>query len=458
MCGCAGRRIRTSVPGPSALRGCTVCSGVAIRVKRGLWSYVRKHSDSFCLQLATDDDRAVAAMERAVEAIRSVPHPNEPDEPAASYVSEIELVRGGPVVMCDLKDLPDPVLRRVLDAVVAGLETAGIDGTLQPPPDGKDAPFWTVLADGHHVPPYPAGWALLVARRHDWQRVSLPHPWIEALTEWLLEDTGGGSVFWAAVSSVAFQLPANTLPGFLGRPSGSLGAAVGEVDDRLRHVQIDPYHVVISERGPSINGDALDRSATRLENLAREMAPEAAYLALDYPAARTRFGEHRFPVDRNHFRSSPRLSVPGAYPWQVLSRAHAEVLPALPAGAVWIDDDHVEVAFGDREAWMRPDTRADVEAAAEAVLDALLRDPPRDARPHEGDWTTRDDVCTLLASVPAAVSFTSRRCGSAYRPGAFVEIDLLGGEPPLVRLTPSHASGSGRLVTELVEALKGPRA
>lgn len=435
---------------------------MAVTLKRGLWSYVRKYSDSFWLQLATDDDeRAAAALERAIEAILAVPHPDEPDEPAASYVSDVVVVPGGPVVSCDFKDLPSPILRSALDAVVASLEADGIEGTLQPPPSPKDAPFWTVLADGHHTPPYPTGWALLVVRDKSgaWPS-ALPAPWTESLSTWALEASSDDDLFWAAIVSMAFRMPTTALRTFLARPLSVAGVVTGDHRDRLRHININGSHIVVSERGPSVQGDALDRSAERLRALAREMAPHSEYVALDFPAARTKFGRHEFPMHQHHFGTTPRICVPGAYPWQILTRTHADALDHLPPDATWLDDDHVEVALGDPHAWMAPSTRVEPERRAEQVLLPLLREAPRRVVvvADPGTWGTLDDVRSLLAGIDAATALRLDKKtsigmeGELRAEGAFIEV-FINHPAGRVVLEPSHATRSHELVDDLVRAL-----
>lgn len=430
---------------------------MAVSLKRGLWSYVRKHSDSFWLQLATDDDeRAAAALERAVEAIRSVPHPNEPDEPAVSYVSDIEMIPGGPCVMCDFKDLPDRILRQALDAVVASLDADGIEGTLQPPLDRKDAPFFTVLADGHHTPPYPGGWALLVAREEGPYPATLPQRWVEPLRAWLLD--GGADddeLFWASVVAVSFRLPVRALPGFLARPTTISQVACGDVSHRLRWLYLGGKHLVIAERGPAMQGDALDRSADGLVALARELAPDAPYVALDFPGARTRFGEHRFPVNELRLARVSRPHLPGAYPWQVLGRPVADFLHRLPDGAAWIDDSHVEIAFGPRRLWTDRDRRVAVEVEAEAALAPLLPATAVGTWVH-GAWASCTDFRRALDTVGARVWLDpDRGYGDAFGGvGAFVDINVFGDPPSSVRLRPNNLDRSLRLMEEVLDALR----
>jgi hypothetical protein len=431
---------------------------MAVSMKRWLWSYVRKNSDSFWLQLATEDDeRAAAALERAVDAIRSVPHPNEPDEPAASYVSDVERVPGGPCISCDFKDLPDAVLRRALDAVVASLEADGIDGTLQPPPDRKDAPFWTVLADGHHTPPYPVGWALLVMRDPTApHRTPMPDRWLEPLCRWALDGTDSDELIWASVVSMAFPLPAASLPRFLRRAMTIVAVACGRVDDRLRHIDHRGDHLVISERGPSVRGEALDRSADGLVALARELAPESPYIALDYPATRTRFGEHTFPVHNGSFRRTPTY-LPGAYPWQLLHRPVAEALDCLPPAATWIGD-HVELAFGERAAWADANSRDAEEAEAEQALSPLLRKRALGVRVRAvpGTWGTGADLRSTLDAVDANVWLASNgRFGEARGHGGYVAFEVFGDPPACLRLRPNESPGSQVLADALIDALRG---
>ena len=431
---------------------------VAVALKRGLWSYVRKNSDSFWLQLATDDDeRAAVALERAADAIRSVPHPNEPDEPAVSYISDVERVPGGPCMACDFKDLPDRVLRAALDAAVASLEADGIEGTLQPPRERKDAPFWTVLADGHHTPPYPPGWALLVVRETRPFDRGMAEAWVEPLSAWAVEGRDD-ELFWASVVDIAFQLPTSSLSGFIARQSSISRVATGEHGDRLRHIYMGGSHVIVSERGPSVRGDELASSAERLRELGRTLAPAADYVALDFPAARTRFGEHDFPVHYRSFINEPRMVVPGAYPWQVLSRTHVDALARLPQHSAWIDDRHLEVSFGEAEAWTAPATRVNVERDAEQVLGALVGRPPRSTAVRvEGGWGSIDDVRNRLARVASIRigdrAYGPRRRGEAWRDGAFVKLSVFQDPPQAVAIHPSHAVASAALVDDLVEAL-----
>ncbi|HET7486388.1 MAG TPA: hypothetical protein VFJ85_00565 [Acidimicrobiales bacterium] len=86
----------------------------------------------FVLRGATDPAVARAAMQRAAEAVFTVPHPEEPDEPLPNFASAVTDTEDGPSFWIDCKDeLEDPdIAQAVVDAMLGALTAAGADGVL----------------------------------------------------------------------------------------------------------------------------------------------------------------------------------------------------------------------------------------------------------------------------------------------------------------------------------------
>jgi len=134
------------------------------------------------LRGAGDDEAAMVALRRAADAVRAIPHPDEPGEPLPAWVDAV-LGDDGPTLHLDLQD-HGALAPRVVAAIVAVLAEHGVDGRLEPvrPP----APPFAYDANAHILPdvafletlderglppafpadfPIPAGAVLVIAQR-----------------------------------------------------------------------------------------------------------------------------------------------------------------------------------------------------------------------------------------------------------------------------------------------------
>jgi hypothetical protein len=115
---------------------------MSVTIADGLLEQLRRSSGSQHLQLrgAPDPEAAKRGMRAASRALYTIPHPDEPSEPAPSFASGVEDRGGGPQFWFDIKDaetMPG-LLEKVLDTVVAALNSSGVEaGTLTWPEDEK---------------------------------------------------------------------------------------------------------------------------------------------------------------------------------------------------------------------------------------------------------------------------------------------------------------------------------
>ena len=84
----------------------------------------------FVLSGAGDDDAAMVALRQAADAVRAIPHPDEPEDPLPNWVDAL-LGDDGPTLHLDLQDHAEQA-PRVIAAIVAALEQSAVDGTLEP--------------------------------------------------------------------------------------------------------------------------------------------------------------------------------------------------------------------------------------------------------------------------------------------------------------------------------------
>lgn len=92
-----------------------------------------------------DDETAMAALRAAADAVRAIPHPDEPTEPLPNWVDALPS-DDGPTLHLDLQDHADQA-PRVVAAALAALDASGVSGRLEPlrPP----APPYEYDANAH---------------------------------------------------------------------------------------------------------------------------------------------------------------------------------------------------------------------------------------------------------------------------------------------------------------------
>jgi hypothetical protein len=162
------------------------CENLAMleRAEADLIAYLSDQSGQavFVLREAGDEATAMSALRHAADAVRAIPHPDEPDDPLPNWVDAIS-GDDGPSLHLDMQDHGEQAAQ-VVAAMVAALEESGIDGRfepLRPPPPPFDydpqadimpgVNFLTELDERGLPPafpdgfPAPAGGVLVIAQR-----------------------------------------------------------------------------------------------------------------------------------------------------------------------------------------------------------------------------------------------------------------------------------------------------
>jgi hypothetical protein len=110
---------------------------VTVTVDPGLVAALAASSGNAQVELrdSSDPDVARRAMQAARAAVYTVPHPEEPDDPLPSYVSEVEDGPRGPRFSIDMADAEgyEGLIERVVATMSAAIDSAGGDGTLTSP-------------------------------------------------------------------------------------------------------------------------------------------------------------------------------------------------------------------------------------------------------------------------------------------------------------------------------------
>jgi hypothetical protein len=117
-------------------------SPMGVTIADGLLEHLRGSSGSQSLQLrgAPDPEAAARGMRAARRALYTIPHPEEPSEPAPSFASGVEDAGGGPQFWFDISDAEayPGLLEKVLDIVVAARTSSGVEtDTLTWPEDER---------------------------------------------------------------------------------------------------------------------------------------------------------------------------------------------------------------------------------------------------------------------------------------------------------------------------------
>jgi hypothetical protein len=115
------------------------------RADAELIGYLADHHDQARLVLrdVSDTDAALAALERAAEAVWSLPHPDEPGSALPNWC-EAALEDGHPVLHMDAKDGAGQI-DQIAASILGAIDAAGVGGRLEPfphrepPPDGLAA-------------------------------------------------------------------------------------------------------------------------------------------------------------------------------------------------------------------------------------------------------------------------------------------------------------------------------
>ncbi|SNY25128.1 hypothetical protein [Paractinoplanes atraurantiacus] len=102
------------------------------RDEAALAAYVAERPSQAVLVIrgAPDAETAMAALRAAADAVRAIPHPDEPTEPLPNWVEAL-LSDDGPTLHLDLQDHADRA-PRVVAAALAALDASGVPGRLEP--------------------------------------------------------------------------------------------------------------------------------------------------------------------------------------------------------------------------------------------------------------------------------------------------------------------------------------
>jgi hypothetical protein len=101
---------------------------MAVRVDDEALGTMRANSGAIHLVVISAVDDARVGLEEALRRIFEIPHPEEPDEPLASWAGPVEPVDDGWGLLLDLADAEayEGILEAVLDVVVQALERTGV--------------------------------------------------------------------------------------------------------------------------------------------------------------------------------------------------------------------------------------------------------------------------------------------------------------------------------------------
>jgi hypothetical protein len=101
---------------------------VAIEVDAGVLEAMRANTGAIRLLIVSDTESISGALQDACRRIFDIRHPEEPDDPFASWVGPVEPAGDGWVLSLDMADAEayDGILEAVLHSIVEALEGAGV--------------------------------------------------------------------------------------------------------------------------------------------------------------------------------------------------------------------------------------------------------------------------------------------------------------------------------------------
>ena len=198
-------------------------SGVAIDVDAGVLEAMRANTGAIRLLVVSGDDDIRGALHDAVTRIFQIRHPEEPDDPFASWAGPVERSGDGWVLSLDMADAEayEGILEAVIRCVVEALEAAGVQQaqvsaaprpTVAHPPTPTTSPPIRKLTEPARDPPPP------------------PVPERQAL-DWLARQAVPAVLGRIGISLEA--LPPLTQPFELTGVARSLATAVAETFERV---------------------------------------------------------------------------------------------------------------------------------------------------------------------------------------------------------------------------------
>jgi hypothetical protein len=302
-------------------------------------------------------------------------------------VSQVVAAPGGPMLLVQHLEAADEDLVRIPRLLEARLTEAGVGNAVIEVPtlggelDGLDTTPGAVVL---RLFPPPEGSA-----------TAIPADWLDVAVEWVVGDLALDEPVATRILSVEHQLPARDAAAMLhecGLARAWCDLVNGDLDDRIRTASVTygrMPHLALAAGGPGVDGPGLLARFALLQDVARELAADLAYAALDFEPTFEGLAVG-LPVDgwRARGGASPnRVAasivdevVPDAYPWQVLGPGHLDRLAASeePVDLPFehLGDGRVELSLGDPVEWLpRSSRRIDAQEDAIAWVLPLLVEP-----------------------------------------------------------------------------------
>jgi hypothetical protein len=369
---------------------------------------LKRPGDLYLQIRAADYEAAVAVLQSGAGEIGSIRSSFASDLSAASFVSGVMRLPDGPAISVDVKDEPLAVRRAMLDVLVRHAEAAGLDCVIGPPANRLDAPFFAGVPDWVPGVRYPR--LLLRSRKAPrapgFRRPPIPPSWVGPLLDWVLRDIDDSDDVWVGIVGAAFRAPAEVARTMLDPPAGGIvNIAAGQGSLRMLTYSWSGliYEARLRTKGPDIrDSDAAD-VAVEFRHLARAVATDVDYAAVDYDEPGVHDPKIRRAIDTS--TTYPAFQIPDVAPWQIISPHHAFLVSdhappgrALPGG-------RREVAFGTFDEWREPgDSWASLHAEALQLLGPLLELPYHLFVPGAAESGTLEEITTKLeAALPGGV-------------------------------------------------------
>lgn len=356
---------------------------MAITVAPGAREVLLDYGDGFVLQVQSCDD-----LEAALDALRAATAELVALGPDTVSVSTAVLAPDGPIMRVNGLEGDDDTATAVLDAVVKRLHDAGVgDAVLDVPEPGGELDALDTCANAVvlRLFPDPAGAA-----------GTIPPRWVDLAGEWVLGDQAPTDRAPLRVLGLEWRVPVAEAPSVLhhaaqGRAWCDL--VQGNLRERVRTASLTfgtTPHLALAAGGPACDRAALLARFELLCDVARDIAPEAAYACVDVEPTFEGVGLGLSPEGwQAEGGASPNLVagrlvdllVPDVFPFQVLGPDHLErYVPGAhlvdPPIGTPLQGDRVEVTVGEPEAWLPLyDGRAEVRRQGIELLAPLLATP-----------------------------------------------------------------------------------
>jgi hypothetical protein len=204
---------------------------------------------------------------------------------------------------------------------------------------------------------------------------------------------------WVGIVSLALKAPAEVARTMLDPPAGgSIDIAAGEGSLRmLRYSWFGAaYEARLRTHGPDVSDDDAEAVADELCHLARGLAADIDYAAVDYDEPGVHEPRYLRTVDMSS--SYPAYMIPEVCPWQILSPHLAfRVSSTIPPGEL-LPGGRREVAFGTFGEWREPaPSWAQHRSNALVALTPLIHDgSPLIVVPRSAESGTHDEIAAQV--------------------------------------------------------------